>query len=254
MLELIAIVLLASIFMVGWSVWRLFGMWLTDRVINGWELLLILLLMLALLGGASTVGGAIGLGLLLMLLVVAVLIAVMPAAAQAIGARRLEQQDIANLYAALKRQPDVPYPHRRLGEIYEQREDWDRAIEHYQAYIEVHPASAADIQRALERCLAAKRRRDLGLRRCPVCGTDHPHEAVRCDQCGFYLQGSREIIDTLTTPEMMRLWRWLIVVFLVPALLIGIFAHTGVPALVSLVMLLCSVIATIVFVFGRMRG
>jgi len=248
----IAFLILGAVLVVVWAIYRLFGMWVQDKVISGGEFAAILALMLGLLGGGVTVGGVAALGMLLLLFVVALLITVMPIIHQKAGARRLLARDIAGHYAALERQPDVPYPHRKLGEIYEQREDWDRAIEHYQAYVEIHPGSAADVQRSLERCLAAKRRRDMGIRRCPVCGADNPNELARCQECGVYVKGTQEIVDTLTTPEMMRLWKWLIVVFLVPGLIIGLFPAT-IPPVISLLLLMCSVIATLIFISGRMR-
>jgi len=248
----IAFLILGSVLVVVWAIYRLFGMWVQDKVISGGEFAVILALMLGLLGGGITVGGVAALGMLLLLFVVALLITVMPAINQKVGARRLLARDIAQYYAALERQPDVPYPHRKLGEIYEQREDFDRAIEHYQAYVEVHRGSAADVQRSLERCLAAKRRRDMGMRRCPVCGADNPSELARCQECGVYVKGTQEILDTITTPEMMRLWKWLIVVFLVPGLIIGLFPD-AIPPVISLLLLMCSVIATLIFISGRMR-
>ena len=248
----IAFLILGSVLVVVWAVYRLFGMWVQDKVISGGEFAAILALMLGLLGGGVTVGGVAALGMLLLLFVVALLITVMPVINQKVGARRLLARDIAQYYAALERQPDVPYPHRKLGEIYEQREDFDRAIEHYQAYVEVHRGSAADVQRSLERCLAAKRRRDMGMRRCPVCGADNPSELARCQECGVYVKGTQEILDTITTPEMMRLWKWLIVVFLVPGLIIGLFPD-AIPPVISLLLLMCSVIATLIFISGRMR-
>lgn len=235
----------------GFAVWQLFGMWVQDRLISGFEFAIILCLFLALMGLAISVGGVISFVLLALLGIVGAMIPLMPVVAQKIGARRLEEEDIAKYRAALERQPDVPYPHRKLGEIYEQRGDWDRAIEHYQAYVQMHPVSG-DIPRRLERCLEAKRREEMGLCRCPVCGADNLPEAVRCQECGFYLKGSQEILDTLTTPEMMQLWKWLIVVFLVPGLAIGLLARV-IPPIISLIMLMCSVIATLIFMYGRMR-
>ncbi|MEA3401194.1 MAG: tetratricopeptide repeat protein [Armatimonadota bacterium] len=248
---ILALLILGCIALFGWAIFRLFGMWITDKVISGWEFVLILSLMLALLGG-TLMGGPVAIGLFLLLMVVCLLITVMPLATQEVGTRRLEAQDIARYYEALERQPDVPFPHRKLGEIYEQRGDLDRAIEHYQAYVEIHSGSA-DIQRRLERCLDARRRRDMHMQRCPVCGAYSPQDAVRCTECGMYLKGSVEIIETLTTPEMMRLWKWLIVVFLVPAVVIGLLAE-WIPPMVSLIMLAVSIVATIFFIFGRMRG
>lgn len=74
---------------------------------------------------------------------------------------------------------------------------------------------------------------------------------MRCAECGFYLQGPREIVDVLTTPEMMRLWRWLIVVFVVPGLILGLIGE-WVPAWIGLLLLACGMVATVVFVYGRM--
>lgn len=238
--------IVAVLLLCGGAFYRLLSLWLVDRVLTGLEFFVLAAVFVSLIG-LSFAGG---LGFLVLLALGTLLITFMPALAQRIGRKQLELQDIARYQEALKRQPDVPYPHRKLGEIYEARADWDRAIEHYQAYLELHE-HALDIKRRLERCLERRRRRDLGLRRCPVCGTDAPPEAARCEECGFYLQGPREIIDVLTTPDMMRLWRWLIVVFLVPGVLFSLFGR-WIPMWIGMVLLGCSIVATIIFVYGRM--
>lgn len=243
--------LLAAVGLIcGFAVWQLFGMWVQDRLISGLEFFIIVGVFLALMGMALAAGGAISFLLVLMLAVLGAMIPLLPVVAQRVGRRQLELQDIAKYQEALKRQPDVPYPHRKLGEIYEAHGDWDRAIEHYQAYLELHDR-APDIQHRLEYVLEQRRRRDLGLRRCPVCGADARPETVRCAECGFYLQGPREIFDVLTTPDMMRLWRWLIVVFLVPGVVLGLIGE-WVPVWIGLLLLGCSIIATIIFIYGRM--
>jgi hypothetical protein len=56
---------------------------------------------------------------------------------------------------------------------------------------------------------------------------------------------------TLVTPGLMRMWKWLIVIFLVPGLIVGLLADI-IPPVVSIVMLAVSVIATFVFLYGRM--
>lgn len=233
----------------GWSVYRLFNMWLVEAMLSGWELLLILTLVVSLIALSFAMAGLAAVGPLILLALVVGAIPLLPVLGQAVGKRRMVREDIAKYQAALERQPDVPYPHRKLGEIYEEREDWDRAIEHYQAYVEQHTTSA-EVRRRLERCLARRRRRDMGLQRCPVCGAENPGDAVRCAECGFYLSGGAEIIDTLTTPRLMRLWRWLIIVFLVPGIIIGLLGNV-LPPVLSLIMLAISVIATILFMTGR---
>lgn len=91
----------------------------------------------------------------------------------------------------------------------------------------------------------------MGLRRCPVCGAESPRGSTRCVECGFYLKGSAEIMATLVTPDMMRVWKWLIAVFLVPGLIIGLMADI-IPPVVSVAMLSVSVIATFIFLYGRL--
>lgn len=247
---IIAPLLVGVLLLCGFAVWQLFGLWVQDKLISGLEFFIIVSVFLSLLGMALAVGGAVSFLLVLMLAVLGAMIPLLPVVAQRVGRRQLELQDIAKYQEALKRQPDVPYPHRKLGEIYEAHGDWDRAIEHYQAYLELYDR-APDIQRRLEYAREQRRRRDLGLRRCPVCGADARPETVRCAECGFYLWGPREIIDALTAPDMMRLWRWLIVVFLVPGVILGLVGE-WVPAWSGLLLLGCSIVATIIFVYGRM--
>lgn len=242
--------LVGALLVVGGAVFRLVGMYLTDRVLSGAEFGVILSVLVLLMGGAIAVGGALSLALLLLVAALALLITLMPQISGAIRGRQLLHADIRKYEEALKRQPDVPYPHLKLAQIYQQQEDWERAIEHYQAYIDQHEISA-EPKRSLERCLERKRIRDMGLRRCPVCGAENQRGNVRCVACGFYLKGMAEIIGVLVTPGMMRVWKWLIVLFLAPALVVGLFAQI-IPPTVTMAMLACSVIATVIFLYGRM--
>jgi len=237
--------------MVGGAIFRLFGLYVTDRVLSGMEFAVILVALLLLMGGAIAVGGPLSLALLLLVAALALLITLMPQISARVRGYTLMRDDIRRYEEALRRQPDVPFPHLKLAEIYQQQEDWDRAIEHYQAYIAVQELSA-EPRRQLERCLERKRMRDLGLRRCPVCGAENKRSNARCVECDFYLKGMAEIMEALTTPDMMRLWKWLAVIFLVPAVAIGLFAQI-IPPLITVGMLACSIIATLFFLFGRMR-
>ena len=239
----------------GWSVFRLFGMLVVDRMLSVGEFVLILAVIVVLMAlsfsmAAQTNDPYAAVGPLLLLAVVVGIIPLLPVVSDKARGYRMVRDDIRRYQEALKRQPDVPFPHLKLAEIYRDREDWDRAIEHYQAYVEAHE-QAADAKRSLERCLERRRTRDMGLRRCPICGAESPQTSRRCTECGFYLKGSAEIMATVTTPGMMRLWKWLIVVFLVPGLAIGFMANI-IPPVVSIAMLSISVIATFIFLYGRM--
>jgi hypothetical protein len=50
----------------------------------------------------------------------------------------------------------------------------------------------------------------------------------------------------------MRLWKWLIVAFMVPGLAVGLMANI-IPPVVSVAMLSISVIATFIFLYSRVR-
>jgi tetratricopeptide (TPR) repeat protein len=204
------------------------------------------------MGGAIAVGGPLSLALLLLVAALALLITLMPQIAGRVRGYQMLRGDIQRLEEDLRRQPDVPFPHLKLGEIYYEQEDWDRAIEHYQAYIEAQELSG-DAKRRLERCVERKRIRDLGLRRCPVCGAENKRTNARCVECGFYLKGMVEVLDTLVTPEMMVIWKWLAIVFLLPAVAVGVFAQV-IPPTLTMAMLACSIIATVIFLYGRMRA
>ncbi|MFO8080044.1 MAG: tetratricopeptide repeat protein [Armatimonadota bacterium] len=239
----------------GWSVYRLFGMMVVDRMLSIGEFLLIMgvivaLMMLTFMMAAQTNDPFVAVGPLILLAVVTGFIPLLPKLANTARGYQLLRADIRRYQEALKRQPDVPFPHMKLGDIYRQREDWDRAIEHYQAYIEAHDQSA-EAKRHLKRCLERRRIRDMGLRRCPICGAENTRGHARCEECGFYLKGSAEIMATLVTPGMMVVWKWLIVAFLVPGLIIGLMADI-IPPVVSVAMLSVSVIATFIFLYGRM--
>lgn len=234
----------------GWSVYRVFTMWIVDRILSGLEFTIIVMVVLVLIATAFAMQGLAAVGPLILLALLVGMIPLIPRLSEKARGYRLVREDIRRYEEALKRQPDVPYPHLKLAEIYQQREDWDRAIEHYQAYIERHEISA-DAQRQLKRCLARRRMHEMGLRRCPVCAAENQGGATRCVECGFYLKGGAEIIAVLVTPGMMAVWKWLIVVFLVPGLVIGLMAEV-IPPEVSVAMLSVSVIATFFFLYGRM--
>lgn len=234
----------------GWSVYRIFNMWIVDRILSGGEFALIVVVVLVLIAMSFAMGGLAAVGPLILLATLVAAIPLLPKLSERVRGYQMVRDDIRRYNDALKRQPDVPFGHLKLGEIYQQREDWDRAIEHYQAYVEAHEQSA-EAKRRLERCLERKRIRDMGLRRCPICGAENDRGNTRCAECGFYLKGSAEIMATLVTPAMMVIWKWLIVVFLVPGLIVGFMADI-IPPVVSIAMLSISVIATFIFLYGRM--
>jgi len=124
--------LVGGLLLCGWLVWHLFSMYMM-REINGFELCLMVGVFAGLLTSAIAAASA---GSIALFALVFILGASFPAM-QVLGRRRrlskLERQDIAAYLAALRQQPDVPFPHRRLGEIYQAGENWDKAVEHYQA-------------------------------------------------------------------------------------------------------------------------
>ena len=240
------------VLIVGGAILRLFGLYITDKVLSGMEFAAILSVILLLMGGAIAVGGPLSLALLLLVAALALLITLMPQIAGRVRGYQMLRGDIQRLEEDLRRQPDVPLPHLKHGEIYYEQEDWDRANEHNQAYIATQEQSG-DAKRRLERCVERKRIRDLGLRRCPVCGAENKRTNARCVECGFYLKGMVEVLDTLVTPEMMVIWKWLAIVFLLPAVAVGVFAQVITPTL-PMAMLACSIIATVIFLYGRKRA
>jgi len=240
--------LVGALLLCGWVVWRLIGMCLL-REISGLELIILVGVILGLVIGAVGARGPAAIPFLILLWAGGMMYPVLLALAERRKARKMERDDITGYLRALDKQPDVPYPHRKLGDIYKERGDWDRAIEHYQSYLEVHE-DAADMKFRLKKCLTARRREAMGLRVCPACGAESPGDAVRCGQCGFYLKGTQEIIDTLTTPEMMRIWRWLIVIFIVPGVVVNIFQGFG-PA-VGAVLLFLALCAAALFLYGKL--
>ncbi len=241
--------LIPALLLLALAVARLFTMWFVDRLISGLELIIIQMVVVSLVGLAFMMDGLAAVGPIILLALVVGLVPLMPGLAGRIRARQLLREDILKYRAALERQPDVPYPHLKLAQIYEKREDWDRAIEHYRSYLHRHTMSS-DARRRLERCLERRRMREMGLRPCHVCGAKNSRNNVRCEECGLYLKGSAEIVEALTTPKMMGLWRWLIVVFLVPGIAIGILGDV-IPPEFSMILLSCSVVATLIFVYGR---
>lgn len=246
-----AVTLTALLLLMGWAVWRIFGMCVEDKLISFMEFLVIIVVIFGLMAAALLLRSPVGFGALILLFLLLLFIPFIPRVAEAVKRRQMLRNDIAGYMATIKRDPNAAYPHRKLGDIYAEHEDWERAIEHYSAYVNMVEAKP-DVRQKLKRALAARRRRDMHLRVCPSCGAENPQRFVRCQECGFYLQGLREFADVLTTPEMMLRWKWLIVVFFVPGLLLGLMAEV-IPPVVSLVLLSASVVATGIFLYGRAR-
>lgn len=238
-------VLVGGLLLIGAMAFRVIDMYLM-RMISGLELLILLAVYVGIMAGALSGGRLAMVALALMWITGAAL----PLIHHQVGrhkASRMMQDDIRKYEAGLTRQPDVPYPHRKLGDIYYDRQQWDLAAKHYQAYLEVHEVNAYCHQR-LERSLLLKRRQEMGLITCPVCGAENQPDAVRCEKCGFYIKGTREILDVLTTPDMMRLWRGLILAFLIPGLILGL---AGAPTWLTGLMMCLVVVATVLFLYGR---
>lgn len=240
--------LVGAFLLVGWLAWRVVGMYMM-REIDGLELAVLLSVIVGLMFAALAGGGGLGLIALVLLWVVGMSYPVINRLSLSRRLNAMVEGDIRGYEEGLKRQPDVPFPHRRLGDIYFERGDWDKAVEHYQGYLEIHAINAHCSNR-LERALMQKRREDLGLRMCAACGEENSGDAARCEACGAYLKGAQEIIDVLTTPGMMRVWRWVIVAFLLPALVLG--AIPGTFGLVTGLMLVISVTATVFYLYARM--
>jgi len=245
------LLLTSLLLLMGWGVFRIFGMCVEDKLISFVEFLVIIVVIFGLMAAALMLRSAIGLGALILLFLLLMFIPFIPRMADAVKRRQMLAGDISGYYATIKRDANAAYPHRKLGDIYAEHEDWERAIEHYSAYVNMVEAKP-DVRQKLQRVLQAKRRRDMNLRVCPSCGVENPHGFVRCQGCGFYLKGLREFVDVLIAPEMMVRWKWLIVVFFVPGLLLGLLASV-IPPVISLVMLSASVIATVLFLYGRAR-
>ncbi len=248
-MAMFAFVLVGGLLLIGAMAFRVIDMYLM-RMISGVELLILLAVYVGIMAGALSGGGLAMIALALMW-VTGLALPLIQHLTQQHKMSRMMQDDIRKYEEGLKRQPDVPFPHRKLGDIYYEREQWDLAANHYQAYLEVHEINAYCHQR-LERSLLLKRRQEMGLITCPVCGAENQPDAVRCEKCGFYIKGTREILDVLTTPDMMRLWRWLILAFVVPGLMLGL---TGAPTWLTGSLMCLSVVATVLFLYGRIgRG
>ncbi len=235
----------------AWAAWRLVSMCLFDRLISLSELAAVLAVFVALMAGAIATGGWVAALLLVTYGLLALAVLIIPAASEAVIRRRMMREDILRCQAWIREQPDVAQPHRKLAEIYEAQEDWDRAIAHYEEYLALHEINA-EVALRLERCLDLKRRRDLGLQRCPMCGADNPPELSRCARCGRYLKARRELMDALTTPPMLRIWRWVMALLMVG----GVTGITLAPTepVVGLLLLALAGAVMLIFVYGRMHG
>lgn len=246
----VAVLLVGGFLLVGMVGYRLVGMYLMKEI-DGLELTVFLLVLIGLMIGAVVGGGGLAAAALVLLWLVGMSYPVLNHLHWRARMNALIQADIRSYEEALRRQPDVPYPHRRLGDIYFERRQWARAAEHYQQYLEKHNLDAYCANR-LERALLYRRREEMGLRTCPVCGAENARAAARCGVCGFYLKGWREILDALSTPGMMRVWRWLILAFLLPALVLAMVPHG--PMWLRALILTVSVAATVLYLYARLSG
>jgi len=235
----------------GMATWRLVGMWVVDRLLSGWELSAILIVFGTVFAGAVGSPGVARITLLVVHALMSLAVLVMPAASQRARRRRMERKDIERYEAMLRRQPDVAFPHRKLGEIYQARGDWERAIEQYEAYLALHDTSA-EIAQKLEHCLEVKRRIDLGLQRCPWCGVESPREESFCPRCGRYLGPRLNVTHLLGEPLTQTVMLGIMLLLLVA----GTWRLILAPAtpVVGMVMLGLAGVLMIALVYGRLRG
>lgn len=69
----------------GWSVYRLLGMWLVDRTLSGFELMMIVGVMLVLIALSFSMQGLAAVGPIILLALVVGAIPLLPIASEAIG-------------------------------------------------------------------------------------------------------------------------------------------------------------------------
>lgn len=108
---------------------------------------------------------------------------------------RMEEEDIEKYYLRTQERPDIPYPYKRLAEIYYRRRNYDVAIEWYSEYLKRAPDEGREIRHRIERCVDLMERWRQRPKICTECSHENPGDARHCVNCGAMLPGAWEVLS-----------------------------------------------------------
>ena len=203
---LMALLLLTASLAVGFGWLRMMGMYL-EREITGEELAVWSIVYMAAFGTTLAAWGTPACPLLaLMTLALALVYPVGTYLAEKRGLQRMRQEDIVASFQALKERPDVPYPYRKLGDIFYASGDFGLAAKYYQAYL--GKTKEAKLTARLRECERQQRLQATKARICLQCEAENPHGATHCMECGEPFPGLWEILEQFRSHRGMSVLLW----------------------------------------------
>lgn len=184
--------LVGALLLVGACVWGLLGL-LIMREISGLEFVLYsgIFLSLVVMGGLGKppFGAA-------ALLIAAILAIAFPLArywGNAAALAMMDRQDIARYKLTVEKRPELPYPYRKLAEIYYRQGHYGAAAEWYQKYVTL--TNDPEVKFRIRRCQEMMEKATERVKLCTECRHENPGDARYCVNCGAILPGVWEIIQ-----------------------------------------------------------
>lgn len=135
------------------------------------------------------------------------------------GLQRMRQEDILGCFQALKDRPNIPYPYRKLGDIFYASQDFALAAKYYTAYLKI--TKEAKIKARLQQCERKQRIAETKARICPQCGAENPRNTSHCIECGELQPGLWELLEQFRGRQIARLLLWAVGISMVLALVLA---------------------------------
>jgi tetratricopeptide (TPR) repeat protein len=210
--------IMGGLLLLGACIWGLLGL-LLMKEISGLEFLLYTGALLGLV--VFGILGATGLGPIGLLPAVLLAIA-FPLSrrwANQRGLARLEQEDIDKYRHTIAKRPEIPYPYRRLAEIYFKRGNYDVAADWYRKYLEV--ADDPEVQHRYRRVLQLMEQAKEKQQPCTECRFINTGDARYCANCGAMMPGPWEIIEAFRGKKGLRYLQTVALVSLIVGAILG---------------------------------
>lgn len=232
----------------AWPIYRVVSLWL-DQAIGTGEASLALFALLSFLGGIMrTWGQPLNVLLWLLLLATAAVISVGHRARRRIKLDEFFRADVAAAQRALAKDPDNAAAHMRLGTLYEQREDFDAAIEHYEQVTRTVPRDS-EARLLLANVIEKRRRATTGHLICWRCGRENATDAAHCQACGVLISDRNRVLRWLALPKTSRAIAALAIASLISAVAGSLLESVPVPLTILCYALLF--LAVLCYVYPR---
>lgn len=165
---------------------------------------------------------------------------------------RIDAQDIARYEHSVRKRPEIPYPYRRLAELYAKRGNYAAAVEWYERYVARAPQDESEVHHRRKRCLEMMQQADAHPRICAECRRVSPREARHCVHCGAMLPGWWEVIEAFRGRAGRGYLLTVAAACLVVGVILGMIA--ALPRVLSVLLLWVAAAAFVYYLYKRVTA